>query len=91
MGACLPGDKIVGSIEDVQLRDLNHDGMPDVVVSVKAAKLKPPAGHEQDCGDGLVLPPVKAQELDFLFGHETFDVAPGSVRTKQAVDAIFAQ
>jgi len=91
VGACLPGDKIVGSIESVHLRDLNHDGMPDLVVTLKAGKVKPPAGHEQDCGDSPVLPAVKTQELDFLFDDGTFKVAPWSAKAKQAVDAVFAQ
>ena len=91
VSTCLPGDKTVGSIEGVQLRDLNHDGMSDVVVTVKAAKVKPPAGHEQDCGESLVLPMIKTRELDFLFGEDTFKIAPGSAETKRELDSLFAQ
>jgi hypothetical protein len=88
---CLPGDQFVGSIERVQLRDLNHDGMPDLMVSVKAGKVHIPSGHESNCPGNLSLPPVKTYELDFLFSDETFEIAPWNARTKQAVEAVFAQ
>ncbi len=81
----------MGSIENVALRDLNRDGLLDIAVTVKAAKVNVPAGHEQDCGAKTELPNVKQQEVDFLFGSGTFKLAPWSVQTKQALDTLFGQ
>lgn len=89
--ACFLDRRVMGSIEYVQLRDLNGDGMPDIAVGVEAATVKPLSGHEHDCTEALARPTVKIQELDFLFTDGTFKVAPWSVQTKQALDALFAQ
>jgi hypothetical protein len=90
VNTCMPGDHTVGSIEQVQLRDLNHDGMADLVVSIKAARVQIREGQEENCPDKLGLPPVKVQELDFLFTGETFKIAPWSAQAKQAMEALFA-
>jgi hypothetical protein len=87
---CIPGKQVVGSIERVQLGDLNHDGMPDLAVFIKAGSVHVPGGYEGNCPGNLILPHVKTYELDFLFGQETFEIAPWSVRSKKAVEAVFA-
>jgi hypothetical protein len=89
--ACFVKNRVMGSIEYVRLRDLNGDGMPDLVVGVKAARIKPPAGHEQDCGAPIVRPVVKTEELDFLFSDGTFKIAPWSAGIKRELDGLFAQ
>lgn len=91
LATCLGGDQTMGSIESIELRDLNHDGILDLTVMVKAAKVKIPLGQEQNCGAHLKLAPVKPQEIDFLFSNGTFKVAPWSARAKQSIEALFGQ
>jgi hypothetical protein len=91
LATCQSGDQVTGSIEGIELRDLNHDGLPDIAVSVKAAKVHVPDGREQDCGAHLKLPAVKPQEIDFLFSGGSFKVAPWSARTQDSIDALFGQ
>ncbi len=77
VAACL-SDINVGSIEDVQLRDLNHDGMPDIVVHVKAAEMPRTSGSEQNCIQPEIPPGIRLRELDFLFSDGKFKLAPWS-------------
>jgi hypothetical protein len=91
LATCLGGDQTMGSIEGIELRDLSHDGLTDLAVSVKAAKVHIPDGHEQDCGANIKFPNVKPQEVDFLFSNGSFKVAPWSARTKQAIETLFGQ
>ncbi len=91
LATCQGGDQVTGSIEGIELRDLNHDGIPDLVVAVKAAKVKIPDGQEENCGAHMKLPPIKSQEIDFLFSNGSFKVAPWSARAKQSIEALFGQ
>jgi hypothetical protein len=87
--ACL-NEKIVGLIEDVQLRDLNHDGVPDLAVYVRAARMERDSANDQNCAAGYIVPPgIRVREIDFLFSDDKFKLAPWSVRTIQELNRIF--
>jgi hypothetical protein len=87
---CQGDEEIVGLIEDVQLRDLNHDGLPDLAVYVKAARIERDSANDQNCAAGYVVPPgIRVREMDFLFSGDKFKLAPWSVRTMRELNDIF--
>ncbi|MGD0923157.1 MAG: hypothetical protein ABSA70_15545 [Terriglobia bacterium] len=86
-GAC-GATAIVGSIDKFELRDLDHDGMPDV--SIHATVIEEEASGPQGvCAADFSPPPGKTYQIDFLFQQGKFVVAPWSAEMKHTLDETF--
>ena len=79
---------IVGSIDKVELRDLDHDGIPDVSIYATVIEEKA-SGPQGVCAGDFSPPPGQTYQIDFLFKQGKFVVAPWSAETKQALDKTF--
>jgi hypothetical protein len=86
-GACR-STAIRGSIDKVELRDLNQDGSGDVRIFVGVTK-EESAGELGVCAPDYVPLPAEVYQLDFLFQQGHFVIAPWSGETKATLDAIF--
>jgi hypothetical protein len=87
--ACDPS-AVWGSIDKVELRDLNGDGMPDLilVIGVGQGAFPNPGGS---CNADTSHAPVERQKLDFFFQQDTnnFLPAPGSQALAAHLHALF--
>ena len=87
--ACGPS-AVWGSIDKVELGDLNGDGMPDLilVIDVGQGAFPNPGGS---CNADTSHAPVETQKLDFLFQQDTnnFLPAPGSQARAARLHALF--
>jgi len=86
-GACR-STAIRGSIDKVELRDLDQDGSPDVRIFVGVTR-EESTGDFGVCAADYVPPPAEVYQLDFLSQQGRFVVAPWSGATKTTLDAIF--
>lgn len=89
--ACGP-TAVWGSIDKVELRDLNGDGMPDLTVeiSVGQGRFPNPGGS---CNRDTSHAPVERQNLDLLFQQDTntFLPAPGSKPLADRLQTLFKE
>ena len=87
--ACGPS-AVWGSIDKVELRDLNGDGMPDLilVIGVGQGAFLNPGGS---CNADTSHAPVERQKLDFFFQQDTnnFLPAPDSQARAARLQALF--
>lgn len=79
---------IVGSIDRVELRNLDHDGIPDVSTYATVIEEKA-SGPQGVCAPDFFPSPGKTYQIDFLFKHGKFVVAPWSAETKHTLDETF--
>jgi len=88
-GAC--GHSAVwGSIDEVELRDLNGDGMPDLTLEISVGQGAFP-NPEGSCNADTSHAPVERRALEFLFQQDTnsFLPAPGSKTLADRLHAFF--
>jgi hypothetical protein len=86
---------IVATIDGFVLRDLNHDGIPDVRVTVRVAKVhvrpQPPCQNWGFVGAGQPppnLPKSPAQIIDFIAGGALLTPTPAGARVLKAIEAM---
>ncbi len=86
-GACRSA-AVVGSIDKLELRDLDHDGMPDLIIHATVIEERA-SGFQGVCAADFSPPPGKTYQIDFLFKQGRFVVAPWSAETKNTLEETF--
>jgi|GEM_PF-758505 len=86
-GACGP-TAIVGSIPRFELRDLNHDGTPNLSITTKVIR-EEHRGKMGVCAGDFAPPAAKTYRIDFLLEQGTFVVAPWSAEVKEILEQEF--
>jgi hypothetical protein len=75
------------SVEKIEYKDLNGDGLSDIHISVQYGRMKLPreSVEKHGCAPEQKLP-TRFYTIDFLFDGEKFSVAPASSENKKTIE-----